>query len=288
MKKFLINNLWWVTFLLALALLASHTFSIDKVKVDNTTIILLLVLLICPFVSAIKRIKFGDFEAEIDPKEVRKIKEDVEAKMAERIGIEESTPSPVIINTIDTISKLSQEDPVLALAKLRMELEKTINKLYQRVMSPPKNKKILSLSRMIVELSKSGLIAPDISHPLREVVSICNRAIHGEEIRQQDAESIINTGSYFLEMLYWLAKSIIPGEEPESTIVDQSVVEGYRQAQYKLTTIIPYAGDSKPLQNIRILSQEGLDDFFEGYEEFAEFVVDLRKIENVSTQPNAT
>ena len=262
----------------------SHTFSIDKVKVDNTTIILLLVLLICPFISAIKRIKFGDFEAEIDPKEVRKIKEDVEAKMTDRVGIEESAPSPVITNTIETISRLSEEDPVLALAKLRMELEKIINKLYQRVMSPPKNKKFLSLSRIIVELSKSELIASDISHPLREVVSICNRAIHGEEIRQQDAESIISTGSYFLEMLYLKAKSIISEEELKSTVVEQSVVDEYHQAQYKLTTIIPYAGDSEPILNIRILTQEGLDDFFEGYEEFAEFVVDLRKIENVSAQ----
>ena len=137
---------------------------------------------------------------------------------------------------------------------------------------------------MMIELSKSGLIAPDISHPMREVVSICNRAIHGEEIRPQDAESIINTGSYLLEMLYWLSKSIIHEEEPESTIIDQSVVEDYHQARYKLTTVIPYAGDTQPVQNVRILSQEGLDAFFEDYEDFAEFIVDLRKIENVSAQ----
>jgi hypothetical protein len=284
MKKFIANNIWWVTFILALLLLVSHTLSIDKVKVDNTTIILLLVLLTCPFISAIKRIKFGDFEAEIDPKEVRRIKEDVEAKMAERAGIDEPPPSPVIVSTIDTISKLSEEDPVLALAKLRMEIEKVINKLYQRVALQGKQKRVFSLSRMIIELSKSGLIAPDISHPMREVVSICNRAIHGEEIRPQDAESIINTGSYLLEMLYWLSKSIIHEEEPESTIIDQSVVEGYHQARYKLTTVIPYAGDTQPVQNVRILSQEGLDAFFEGYEDFAEFIVDLRKIENVSAQ----
>jgi len=83
MKKFLINNLWWVTLLLALVFLVSHALAFDKIKVDNTTIILLLVILISPFISAIKKIKFGDFEAEIDPKEVRRIKEDVEAKMAE-------------------------------------------------------------------------------------------------------------------------------------------------------------------------------------------------------------
>ena len=75
---------------------------------------------------------------------------------------------------------------VLALAKLRMEIEKVINKLYQRVVLQGKQKRVFSLSRMMIELSKSGLIAPDISHPMREVVSICNRAIHGEEIRPQD------------------------------------------------------------------------------------------------------
>src|SRR5437762_10796566 len=80
MKRFIVNHVWWITLLLGLGMLAAHTFSFDRVKVDNTSIILLVVILLSPFISAITRIKYGDFEAEIDPKEVQKIKNEVSAQ----------------------------------------------------------------------------------------------------------------------------------------------------------------------------------------------------------------
>lgn len=83
MKKFIINNLWWVVFIIAAILLIAHIFSFKTIKVDNTTITLLILILISPFISAIKKIKFGDFEAEISSKEVQKVKEGVDAKLSE-------------------------------------------------------------------------------------------------------------------------------------------------------------------------------------------------------------
>ena len=284
MKKFLINNLWWVTFLLALAFLVSHSLSLDKIKVDNTTIILLLVILVSPFISAIKKIKFGDFEAEIDPKEVRRVKEDIEAKMAEHD--EDSVPSsPAILSTIEAIASLSNDDPVLALAKLRIEIEKIVSKIHYRVLQNSKQKRVQSLSKMIIDLMRNELLSPGIAHPLREVVSICNRAVHGEDIRTKDVASIIETGSYLLEMLYFQSKSIVLGEESESTIIDRSILDEYGKARYRLTTVIPYAEDP-PVQNVRILDQEGLDACLEGYDQFAEFIVDLRRIKEGNAQQN--
>lgn len=275
MKHFLINHLWWVTFILAVMLLVSHTLSLDKLKVDNTTIVLLLVLLISPFVSAVKKIKFGEFEAEIDPKEVRRVKEDVEAKVAAKETRE--PPNPAIRATTEAIATLAEDDPVLALAKLRIELEKIVMRLHERFSPQKDQKRPLSLGRMILDLSRAEYLSPDIGHPLREVVSICNRAVHGEEIRPQDAESIIDTGAYLLEMLHWQSRSLALGDEPEGKIIDPSVVDEYRHARYQLTTLIPYADDT-PIQNVRILDQDGLDAFFEGYEEFAEFAIDLRRV----------
>ena len=60
-------------------MLLAHTFSFNVVKVDNTSIILLLVIFLSPFISAITKIKYGDFEAEINPKEVQKIKNELSA-----------------------------------------------------------------------------------------------------------------------------------------------------------------------------------------------------------------
>ena len=276
MKRFLINNLWWITFILAVILLVSHTLSLDKLKVDNTSIVLLLVLLISPFVSAVKKIKFGDFEAEIDPKEVRRLKEDVDAKVASE-DVKEPT-NPAIRATTEAIASLAENDPVLALAKLRIELEKVVLRLHEHIVPKKDKGRTLSLGRMILDLTRAEYLPPDIGHPLREVVSICNRAIHGEEIRHQDAESIIETGAHLLEMLHGQSKTLALGDEPESKIVDPSVVDEYRHAKYRLTTLIPYADDS-PIQNVRILDQNGLDAFFEGYEEFAEFVVELIRVD---------
>ncbi|MCD6311535.1 MAG: DUF4145 domain-containing protein [Elusimicrobia bacterium] len=264
--------------MLALVFLVSHALSLGNIKVDNTTIILLMVIMISPFVSAIKKIKFGDFEAEIDPEEVRRIKEEVETKMAEH-NKEAVPPSPAIRSTIKAISLLSNNDSVLALAKLRMEIEKIVSNLYRRaIQNSKRRRRVQSLGKMINELMQNKLLPPDIVKLLREVISICNRAVHGEDIRSRDVESIIDTGAYLLEMLYFQSKSIVLGEEPESIIIDPSVVDEYRQVRYRLTTVIPYAEDS-PVQNVRILDQEGLDAFFEDYDQFAEFIVDLRKIE---------
>jgi len=284
MKRFLINNLWWVTFILAVVLLVSHTLSLNKLKVDNTTIVLLLVLLISPFISAVKKVKFGEFEAEIDPKEVRQVKEDVEAKVASE---EPGEPFNTAIRaTTKAIANLAEDDPVLALAKLRIELEKIVLRLHERFLPQNDRRRPLSLGRMILDLSRADYLSPDIGHPLREVVSICNRAVHGEEIRPQDAQSIIDTGAYLLEMLYRQSKALALGDEPESKIIHPSLVDEYRNALYQLTTLIPYA-DETPVQNVRILDQDRLDAFFEGYEEFAEFVIDLRRVDETGAEQPA-
>ena len=120
MKQLIVNHVWWITILLGIGMLAAHTFSFDKVKVDNTSIILLLVILLSPFISAITRIKYGDFEAEIDPKEVQKIKNEVSAQA---IKAHEPAQNSEIEQTINDIRALVESDPILALAKLRIELE---------------------------------------------------------------------------------------------------------------------------------------------------------------------
>ena len=67
-EDFFINNSWWLVSLITFVLLIIHTFSISDIKIDNITLALLLLLLISPFISQIKKIKWGELEAEIDPK----------------------------------------------------------------------------------------------------------------------------------------------------------------------------------------------------------------------------
>ena len=273
MKKLIIRNLWWVTSLLALAMLIAHSLPYKKITVDNTSIILLFVIFLSPFISAIKKVKFGDFEAEIDPKEVQRIKEDVETKLPEIEQPQEKTPE--IANTVSSIVELVDSDPVIALAKLRIELEKVITKLYRRISKEYEQKRPFSLGRMVYQLANQELLPQGISGPIREVIAICNRAVHGEEIRERDAKAIVDIGTSLLENLYWHSREYIL-EPLETQTISQEELDELNNAKYRLTTVIPYV--ENPVRNVRIVDQEALHEFLEGYEEYAEFIVDITKL----------
>src|SRR5438552_11689266 len=100
MKRFIINHVWWITLVLGVAMLLAHSFSFSRIKVDNTSIILLVVILLSPFISAITKIKFGEFEAEIDPKEVQKIKDQVTAQVSDTTEPAQKSEAERTVNSI--------------------------------------------------------------------------------------------------------------------------------------------------------------------------------------------
>jgi len=254
-------------------MLLAHTFSYSAVKVDNTSIILLLVIFLSPFISAITKIKYGDFEAEIDPNEVQKIKREVSAQAA---NSNEPAQNSEIEATIDSISALVESDPILALAKLRIELEKALNRLFRMTHKEDKSKRLVSPMQLIHVLSSEEILPKDIARTTREVMSICNRAIHGEDIRKQDAESVVESGASLLIKLQFYAGNYVL-EPIETAPIDKGSVDEYWEAQYRVTSIVPLV--DTPYKNIRVLDQEGLDGFLEGYDEYAEFIVDVKKLE---------
>jgi hypothetical protein len=274
MKKFLVNHMWWITLILALIMLVAHTASFEFIKVDNISIILLVVILLSPFTTAITKIKFGDFEAEVSPEEVRKIKEQFEAR-AKDSEEPEKISEPELERTIENIQGLVESDPVLSLAKLRIELEKALNKLHQFAFNEKRQEKSLSAGQLIYKLDKAGILPSDISVSTREVIAICNRAIHGEDIRQQDVKSVIEVGVNLLREIVWQVKDYVL--QPSKTEqINKATLEEFQDAKYQVTTVVPLV--EKPYKTIRVLDQLGLDELLEGYSEYAEFIVDVRKI----------
>ncbi len=274
MKKLIVRHLWWFTFVVAVTLLVFHSLELGNVRVDTTSVILLVIILLSPFASAIRRVKIGEFEAEIDPKEVRKVTDEVVAELS-------SSPTeverfPEIYTAMSDIADLVASDPVLALAKLRIELEKVITKLYRLAQLGGKRGRARPLGQLVAELGRRELLPLSLTGPITEVLSVCNRAVHGEDIRQQDAEAIVDAGNSLLERLYWHAKEFSL-EPTEQVNIDQGSLAEYMTQKYSLTTVIPYV--ENPVQNVRIVTQEGLNEFLEGYREFAEFIVDITKIE---------
>jgi hypothetical protein len=274
MKKFLIANSWWLVSIITIALLISHTLSIANFKIDNVTLVLLMILLISPFISQIRKIKMGDFEAEIDPKEVQKVKDDVDNKLSEA----DQEMIPEVQETINNIINLLDSDRILALAKLRIELEKTINKLHRLYTGDRdyKKNKTVALGKLVHELTLREVLPKDISNPLKEILYFCNRAVHGDEVKLNDARKIVDSGVSIYNFLIAISKEYIT--KPNETIrISRAEVSKYINASYRVVTVIPYVENS--IKNIRILDQQGLDELLDGYSEYAEFIIEISLID---------
>jgi hypothetical protein len=74
-------------------------------------------------------------------------------------------------------------------------------------------------------------------------------------------------------------KSIDLGSDEviQKSVISHNELDKFTQSRYKVTTVIPYV--EKPQINVRMLNQEGLDDFLENYNEFAEFLIDISIVE---------
>ena len=273
MKKFIVSHVWWLTLVFAVAMLFAHSFSSTIIKVDNTSIILLVVIALSPFISAITKIKIGDFEAEIDPEEVKRIKEDVYKQASDA---DESMPNLEMDETVQSIKQLVETDYILALAKLRIELEKVLSKLYRATHKEETVQRPQAAGQLIAKLSNSEIVPTDVARSTREVLSLCNRAIHGEEIRQQDAVSVVEAGSILLYELSFTASDYVlkPAEVIE---INPLELDMFINAKYRVTTITPTV--EMPKKNIRIVDQEGLNELVKGYENYAEFIVQVEKID---------
>jgi hypothetical protein len=68
----------WIVAPLAFALLTAHTLGWSALTIDGTTLALPGLIAIAPLLEYVRKIKLGDFEAEIDPREVAAVTRNVE------------------------------------------------------------------------------------------------------------------------------------------------------------------------------------------------------------------
>lgn len=257
-------------FVIALALLVAHSFAIVQIIVDNTSLALIAVILVSPFISSLKKVKVGDlFEAEIDPKEVQKVKDEVETKVA---SDSTSEPPHTESEAVSNIRVLAETDHILALAKLRIELEKLLTRIYRIAVDNNADNRHLSLGKLVNELTLREVLPKDISGPIKEVIFLCNRAVHGEDVRKQDAKSIVETGISLLVYLnrFTLELAVKP---MDTGTISHDELRKYQNGKYRVVTVVPYS--DAPIKNYRILTQDDLDELIAGYEEYGEFIVEV-------------
>jgi hypothetical protein len=238
-------------------------------------LILVVVILLSPFVAALKRLKIGEFEAEIDPEEVKNLAEEVSQKVPV-IQTEETLLDEESGSVGETIRDLARNDPVVALAKLRIELERTTNRLYSRSNGERNLPRHIPLGNLVRELAVKQIIPSNLAQPIKDVLALCNRAVHGEAIRDQDARSVIESGVELLQVLEKLSREYGIAHPVSKETISGEEVEKARTARYRVTTIIPLV--KSPQRVTYDLTHEELEEFFDGYAEFGEFVVGVEKI----------
>ncbi len=281
-RRLIVTHLWWLVLLTALAMLLCHGLGVRQIVVDNTSLILLAVMLLSPFVASIKKVKIGEFEAEIQPDEVSRV-----ARQAERsLPIKSAGEVPLreTDQTATAIRNLAETDPVVALAKLRIEIETRLRRIENR-MDPTavKRGRPTALASIIRRLASQDVFDADLAETIRDVVSICNRAVHGEDIRDVDARQIIDTGAELLEVLDLAVRHYASNNPIETKAIAPQERDELSTAIYRLTTIVPLV--ENPKRNVYQMTQEELDDYFDGYSEFAEFAVGLERISEPGEQP---
>jgi hypothetical protein len=266
------NHLWLLVLVIAVVMLLVHGLGVRRFVIDNTSLILLALILASPLLAAVRKIKIGEFEAEIEPAEVKSVARQVENSLPE--------PSlPIITKSqkAPAIKVIAESDPVAALAKLRIELESKLRQLYRSI-NPDATPggRHAPLASVIRDLVAGSLIGPELSTAVRRVIAICNRAIHGEDIRDVDARQIVDVGIDMIDALERIARDRTALHPVERLPITPLQLETFQNARYRLTTVIPYV--EKPEQLVYVLTQEELNDFFDGYAEFAEFIVALERV----------
>src|SRR5260221_3157303 len=266
-KSFKSGKIIIIIFCFNIIILLLHLFRASFVQIDNTTILLMVLVLLTPFASHIKKIKFGDFEAEIN-QEIKKVEQ-----QAKEIKSEGGDKEQLIKknSVIEELEELAAKDPVLALAKLRIEIEKKLKRLYTFKETVPSGIKM-----MTQVLSGTGVISNKLKNLILDVTSILNRVVHGEDIpTEANIDKVLNIGSEILDELDYILfhKFIAPASEK---IISKKELNEYMDAVYEVKTVVPLV--DKPYINKRVLNQEQLYEFLEGYEEYAEFLVNIKKI----------
>lgn len=267
--KFFYNNALIFIFTITFTLLIINLFSIGNLTINNNTLILLIVLIIIPLLPNIKKIKFGDFEAERFSNNVEKF--DIQAEKVKKDKDELSDDSNEIIPKAkieEDINQLLGTNHIMALVKLRIELERVVTKVYKAYVRSINE---VSLMKKINKLEQKKIIDNEISSLLFDVINICNQAVHAQEVSKDEAETIVDHGLWLLKQL-----SSISFLNPKNVkIITNEERIKFTEQKYKVTTVIPYV--TEPKMNTYIMTQKDLDDFLDGYSEYAEFLVEITK-----------
>lgn len=104
-------------------------------------------------------------------------------------------------------SELVGEDNSLALAKLRMDIERELRRIaeYSRIDISGHRLNIVNIAE---ELVSNEILPVDWLYTLKDVIRVCNSAVHGGEVSTETAATVVRVGNELLKGLYVLRKEL--------------------------------------------------------------------------------
>jgi hypothetical protein len=251
-----------------LALLILHTFFNGTAHIDNTSVFLLLVIVLIPYLPWITRIKFGSFEAEIGRDEIREIEKNLES--SEQQPSADSAPD----EELNRIRETALSDPAVAFLKIRIAIERRLRSLLTIYVPNKSKRSYLSIRQSIEELRIANVIDDQLASGLLDVVGVANRAVHGESVSRQNLDSMIDLS---LRAIHSLDSLLIDRAHKNMKVkrIDLKTVQTKQYANYVVKTIVPLAKD--PEERTYHLNQAELDAFLEDYDGNAEFITSVRE-----------
>lgn len=182
----------WLIVIIGMILIVVHGFWSNVFKVSGITILILFILSI-PFVAQyLRKAKFpgAEFEFKEEIRETQElVKKSVEqAEKAESAGKRKILPFETF--NLSVVRELLNSDPVLALAALRIEIEKKLRSAADFLDLPTRDK--LPIFKLIEGVSRKEMLSFEQITALRKIVNMCNKAIHGSLISGEEAKEIID------------------------------------------------------------------------------------------------
>ena len=182
----------WITFVFIIAIVIVHgfwpeTFTLDKYSVG--LLFLLAIPLLAPF---LKKAKW--FGAEFDFKEnIQQLVNLVEESKEEKRDIEEEKRPVDGIKTFsaEPAMNLVQQDPNLALAAIRIEIERILRLAYEIIIKPESSVKN-GISFLVKRLHEHGTIGDHQRDAIHQITKLCNEAVHGGNVSIREAVEVID------------------------------------------------------------------------------------------------
>jgi hypothetical protein len=182
----------WIAFATGIVLILARGFWSDLFVVDVFSVVILFILII-PFVAQyLRKAKFpgAEFEFRDEIRETEKLVKLSVDKAKELEGTGEKRVLTFETFSLSNVRGMLDSDPVLALAALRIEIERKIRTIIGTLNLPLRNES--SISRLIGDIQKHELLTLEQVNALQKIVNMCNKAIHGSIISEEEARRIIN------------------------------------------------------------------------------------------------